>query len=83
MKERGGRCVSRVEGARARARACASVFARWSGEVCAEGGVCGGASRVRGRCVWRLCCKSYMCFLLGLVHMEMPRLDAAVPIPTH
>lgn len=44
MKKPGGRCLSRVGGVRARMR----VFARWSGEVCAEGGVCEG---VRGRCV--------------------------------
>lgn len=47
MKKRGGRCVSRVGGV----RAGMSVFARCSGEVCAEGGVCGGrGAYVEGVC---------------------------------
>lgn len=59
------------------------VFARWSGEVCAEGGVCEGELRTWKVCVEAFFSKSYMCFLLGLVHMEMPPFKAAVHIPTH
>lgn len=55
MKKPGGRCVSRW-----RARACTSVFARWSGEVCAEG----GAAYVEGVCEG---------FLLSVIHVFGPR----------
>lgn len=61
-------------------RACMSVFARRSGEVCAEGGVREGERRT-----WKegVCVKSYMCLLLGLVHMEMSPFNAALHIPAH
>lgn len=40
-----------------RVRACTSVFARWSGEVCAEGGVCvcGGEPRT-----WKVCVEALL-----------------------
>lgn len=60
-----------------------SVFARRSGEVCAEGGVRERELRTWKACVKAFFSKSYMCFLLGLVHMEMSPFKAAVHIPTH
>lgn len=38
-----------------RVRARASVFAGWSGEVCAEGGVCGGEPRT-----WKVCVEALL-----------------------
>lgn len=37
-----------------RVRACTTVFPRWSGEVCAEGGVCEG-----GLCTWKVCVEGF------------------------
>lgn len=54
MKKPGGRCMSRVEGS-----VCTSVFARWSGEVCAEG----GDACVEGVCEG---------FLLSVIHVFRP-----------